>query len=99
MSERHACRLFQMSRTGYRYQTKGKGDEEILTLFQELAENHPRWGFGKMFNWLRNQGHHWNHKRVRRIYREVGLNLQVKPQKRLPKRQPQPLIVPTKAKG
>lgn len=97
MSERHACRLFQMSRTVYRYHPKEKDDEQILALLQELAENHPRWGFGKMYHWLRNQGHEWNHKRVRRIYREAGLNLRVKPKKRLPKRQPQPLIVPTQA--
>lgn len=44
-----------------------------------------------MFQRLRNQDHRWNHKRVRRVYREQGLNLWVKPKKQLPSRQPTPL--------
>ncbi|HIB61623.1 MAG TPA: transposase, partial [Methylococcaceae bacterium] len=29
-----------------------------------LAENHPKYGFRKLFMRLRNQGFSWNHKRV-----------------------------------
>lgn len=94
MSERQACRLFKISRSTYRYQPKSKGDDEIVTLLNELAEKHPRWGFSKMFAWLRNQGYGWNHKRVRRVYREAQLNLRIKPKKRLPSRDPRPLVVP-----
>lgn len=94
LSERHACRLFKISRSVYRYQAKRKDDREIVMLLKQLAESKPRWGFGKMFAWLRNQGYHWNHKRVRRVYREAKLNLRVKPKKRLPSRNPQPLVVP-----
>jgi putative transposase len=36
----------------------------------------------------------WNHKRVYRIYRELELNLRVKPKKRLVREEPQPLSVP-----
>jgi len=50
-----------------------------------------------MFAYLKNQGRSWNHKRVRRVYREIGLNLRVKPKKRLPVRNPQPLAAPVEA--
>ena len=50
-----------------------------------------------MFAYLKNQGRSWNHKRVRRVYRLLGLNLRVKPKKRLPVRDPQPLVAPAEA--
>jgi len=50
-----------------------------------------------MNDYLRNQGYQWNHKKVHRIYQEMGLNLRVKPKKRLPSRDPQPLVTPKKA--
>ena len=38
------------------------------------------WGFDLCFLYLRNvKGHPWNHKRVYRIYRELELNLRIKP--------------------
>jgi len=67
---------------------------EIRKQLQILAERKPRWGFGKMRDYLRNQGYGWNHKRIRRVYREMELNLRVKPKKRLPTRDPKPLIQP-----
>ena len=45
--------------------------------------------------YLRNvQGHVWNHKRVYRIYRELELNLRIKPRKRLKRDKPDALAVP-----
>jgi len=43
---------------------------------------------------LRNQGYGWNHKRIHRVYREIKQNLRVKPKKRLPYREPVPLVQP-----
>jgi putative transposase len=37
----------------------------------------------------------WNNKRVYRIYRELELNLRIKPRKRLIREKPEPLAVPT----
>jgi len=36
----------------------------------------------------------WNHKRVYRIYRELELNLRIKPRKRLVREKPDELAVP-----
>ncbi len=97
ISERQACQLLKISRTSFRYQAKPSADELIREKLKSLAARKPRWGFPKMFAYFRNQGHLWNHKRVRRIYREMGLNLRVKPKKRLPIRDPKPLVVPQEA--
>lgn len=86
-----------ISRSVYRYQRKQADDSEIAKQLRHLAERKPRWGFGKMFQRLRNQGYRWNHKRVRRVYRQQRLNLRVKPKKRLPSRQPTPLVQPESA--
>ena len=57
--------------------------------------NHKRWGFGLCFLYLRNvKGFVWNHKRVYRIYRELELNLRIKPRKRIVREKPEPLAVP-----
>ena len=97
MSERQACAMLNMSRSVYRYKAKPSDDEELQEQLLSLAARKPRWGFQKMFAYLKNQGHRWNHKRVRRVYRSLGLNIRVKPKKRLPVREPQPLVTPAEA--
>ena len=68
-----------------------------MDFLNRLAETYPRWGFRKMFDWLRFQGNTWNHKRVRRVYRALNLNRRIKPKKRLPSRHPIPLKIPSRA--
>jgi putative transposase len=47
------------------------------------------------FLYLRNvQGYGWNHKRVYRIYRELELNLRIKPRRRIKRDKPDALSVP-----
>jgi len=97
MSERQACALLNLSRSVYRYQAMPSDDEELREQLLSLASRKPRWGYQKMVAYLKNQGRSWNHKRVRRVYRLLGLNLRVKPKKRLPVRNPQPLVAPAEA--
>ena len=76
VSERQASRYLCISQSVFRYQSKKAGDGEIIELLVESAEQKPRWGFKKMNDYLKNQGYQWNHKKVHRIYQEMGLNLQ-----------------------
>jgi len=97
MSERQACRAINLNRGAYRYQASKTDDHEIEQELQQLSECQPRWGCRKMIDYLRNQGHHWNHKRIRRIYRGLALNLHRNPKKRLAARTALALGVPVQS--
>ena len=73
------------------YKTKAKADEEIIELLNHFAEKYPRNGFKKFYFRIRNLGYDWNHKRIYRIYKKLGLNIRRKMKKRLPMRIKTPL--------
>ena len=91
-----ACRAFGISETCYRYSPKLDAEnEQIADLLLGLTRARKNWGFGLCYLYLRNvQGHPWNHKRVYRIYRELELNLRIKPRRRLKRDKPDELAVP-----
>jgi len=96
MSIRLACDTFVISQTCYRYCPKLSTDNALIANWLvRLTQNQRNWGFGLCFLYLRNvKGFTWNHKRVYRIYRELELNLRIKPHKRLVREKPVPLAVP-----
>ena len=96
ISVRLACLTFGISQTCYRYQPKRSAENvEIADHLIRLTHNQRNWGFGLCFLYLRNvKGYPWNHKRVYRIYRELELNLRIKPRKRIVREKPEPLVVP-----
>ena len=87
MSIRQACRTLSPSRTVFCYQP----DRDVMKRLTEAAERNSRYGFKKLFQVLRRQGHVWNHKRVHRIYCLLKLNFRRKGKQRLPVRNPAPL--------
>lgn len=91
-----ACITFSISQTCYRYKPLlNNENEEIADWLLRLTTTHKRWGFGLCFLYLRNiKGFGWNHKRVYRIYRELELNLRIKPRRRLIREKPDRLEVP-----
>lgn len=93
---RVVCAALGISRTCYRYQRKlSTENAKIAAWLIRLTNEQKNWGFGLCYLYLRNvQGFRWNHKRVYRIYRELELNLRIKPKKRLVRETPQPLAVP-----
>ena len=92
-----ACLIFKVSQTCYRY--KARLDQENIQIADwliKLTNEHKTWGFKLCFLYLRNiKNYQWNHKRVYRIYKELELNLRIKPNKRIKREQPEPLAVPT----
>lgn len=95
-SIRLVCAALGISPTCYRYVRKLSAENaEIADWLIRLTNNQRNWGFGLCYLYLRNvKGFRWNHKRVYRIYRELELNLRIKPKKRLIRETPQPLVVP-----
>ena len=94
MSERWACEAVSLSRRVFRYEPRERDDGVLIEVLGRLARDHPDLGFGKFFDMLRAEGHGWNHKRVHRVYCEMGLNKRRKHKRRLPARHPEPLQVP-----
>ena len=96
VSIRLACLIFSVSQTCYRYKAKMDVENEtIANWLLRLTDNHRNWGFGLCYLYLRNvKGFKWNHKRIYRIYKELELNLRIKPRKRLNREKPEPLAVP-----
>lgn len=91
LSKRRAATCCSISSGCYRYRSRRKPDDVIVDVLLRLAASRPRWGFGLMFDWTRLHDYKWNHKRVYRVYKELELNLRIKPKKRLPARNPTPL--------
>ena len=96
LSIRVACVAFRISESCYRYERKMNAEnEEIANWLLRLTDNHRNWGFGLCYLYIRNvKGFGWNHKRVYRIYKELELNLRIKPRKRLVREKPEALTVP-----
>ena len=95
-SIRVACSVFGISESGYQYQARlATENAEIVDWLLRLTTANKRWGFGLCYLYLRNvKGFVWNHKRVYRIYRELELNLRIKPKRRIKRDKPEALNVP-----
>lgn len=84
-----------ISKTGYYHKPKkSTQDNEIKGYLKVLAEDHKRWGFEKMRLKAKADGQIWNHKRLYRVYCELGLNIRIKPRKRIPKGEAKMLLQP-----
>lgn len=97
ISIKFACQCLGISESSYYYRPKLSGKNAVIAdWLLRLTMANKRWGFGLCFLHLRNvQGYGWNHKRVYRIYRELELNLRIKPKRRIKRDKPDALSVPT----
>jgi len=90
-----ACAAVGLSRvTYYRPLLDGaRRAAPAIAALTTLVAAKSRWGFWKCCARLRLDGHGWNHKRLRRVYCQLRLNLPRRTTKRLPARLRQPLVV------
>jgi putative transposase len=90
-----ACVAFGISQFCYRYECKlDAGNAQVVNWLLRLKDNHHNWGFGLCFFLSSVTNFTWNHKRLCLVYKELELNLWVKPRKRLVRERPQALTVP-----
>lgn len=83
VSERRACRAFNMNRNVMRYTKRRLDDEDKLRSdICRLALQYSRYGYRRITALLNVEGWHVNHKRVERIWREEGLKVLQKQKKR-----------------
>jgi putative transposase len=80
-----ACKAIGFPKSMYYYNSV-KDDSMVINKLTELAENKPARGFPYYYGRIRNEGLVWNHKRVKRVYDLMKLNLRRKRKRRLPQR-------------
>ena len=73
-----------------------KDDSEVEKKLQEYAGSKllQNRGFPEYFKRIRREGKTWNHKRVERVYKKLGMNKRKKRKQRLPNSDKQPLVQP-----
>lgn len=75
LSSRRACRLIGVARSTLNYQSRMPGrDAQLEPRLREVAGKHPRYGYRRAWAVLR-QEQLINIKRVRRLWRQLGLSL------------------------
>ena len=98
LSIKASCDAFMISESCYRYDAKLNSDNDLIAnLLIGLTEANRNWGFKLCYFHLRNvKMLKFNHKRIYRIYRELELNLRIKPKRRLKRSKPDKLLVPNR---
>ncbi|WP_407671619.1 IS3 family transposase, partial [Paramagnetospirillum kuznetsovii] len=73
MSERRACAVIAADRTMIRYQSVRPDDSGLRLRLREIAQERRRFGYRRLFIFLRREGEPSGITRVYRLYREEGL--------------------------
>jgi putative transposase len=84
--QRQACQTVRLAHSTHQYRRKVKDDGALIEALTELVSKRPAVGFDRCFLHLCNTGHAWNHKRVNRVYKQLGLNIRRRMKRRLPAR-------------
>lgn len=85
VSVSRSCKTIGLPKSIYYYQSV-KDDRAVIEKLQELSVLKPTRGFRYYYNRIRNEGTQWNHKRVKRVYNDMQLNIRRKHKRRLPAR-------------
>jgi putative transposase len=91
-----ACRILSMDRTMY-YYTSVKDDTEVEEKLRWYAQALPTRGFPEYFKRIRKEGIVWNHKRVKRVYKKLGMSKRKRYKRRIPVREKKALLQPIRA--
>jgi putative transposase len=90
LSVRRACALVQFHRSTFQYTAHPVDDTALLTQIQELATQHPRYGYRRI-SVLVNRTEKVNQKRIRRLWRRHRLQVKRLVRKRTRRRRPERL--------
>lgn len=83
VSEHRACAVVGQSRATQRLAVVvHEIDERLRAFLRAFAVKHPRWGWRRAHDALRDEGHRVNHKKVQRLWREEGLKVPYRKKKK-----------------
>jgi len=75
VSERRACSVVGADRTSVRYRSRRPNDAVLRARLRDLAGVRRRFGYRRLHWLLKSEGVVMNHKKLRRLYREEGLQV------------------------
>lgn len=75
VSQRRACEALSVDRSTVRYRSKRPDDAALRSAIREVACDRRRFGYRRIHVMLARRGLHLNHKKLRRLYREEGLQV------------------------
>jgi putative transposase len=75
VSERRACEVIGADRSSVRYRSKRAEDAALRAKLRELAAVRRRFGYRRLHVLIEREGTRVNHKKLRRLYREEGLQV------------------------
>ncbi len=81
-SERRTCRELGVARSTQQYASKPQDDDELRLALIRLAKKYGRYGYRKVGELLAAEGWRVNHKKVERLWLDVGLELRARHKKR-----------------
>ena len=82
VSIRRACRVLTLDTSTYHYRSRRPGQAGLEKRIREICETRVRYGYRRVHVLLQREGWDVNHKKVHRIYNELGLQLRNKSPKR-----------------
>lgn len=84
LSRRKVCGLLGLAESSFYYcSSRVRDDDGLKTAIKEICEAKPRYGRPRVVWYLRKRkGMNDNHKRIARIYREMGLQINRRPRKK-----------------
>ena len=82
VSIRRACRVLDVDTSTYHYKSRRPEQAGLERRIREICQTRVRYGYRRVHVLLRREGWRVNHKKSRRIYKELGLQLRSKPPKR-----------------
>lgn len=83
VSQRRAARALGVNRSTVRYRRKTRDDEaRLVAAIRRLARRHPRYGYRRIHARLAATGWAVNRKRVRRLWRSLGLKRRIRRKRR-----------------
>nr|WP_319554438.1 IS3 family transposase [uncultured Vibrio sp.] len=96
LSERRACLLVGIQRASLRYQPQAnREDDKLQARIKELALERRRFGYRRIHRLLRREGFDVNHKRVYRLYCELGLTVSKRRRRKSQRVEREPLLLPS----
>jgi len=75
VSQRRACDVLQVDRSSVRYRSTRPDDAGLRKAMREVAAERRRFGYRRIHIMLERQGIRMNQKKLRRLYREEGLQV------------------------